>query len=110
MKCPIPGDGCIGNNSYASMQSPPSAGIEIAFTETDYSFNERNAANTVRLALQGRLATNVTVGVTAMLYDDLVSSGVQLTGEFPEVPPSDPISPNRASGLSVIITSSVPIQ
>ncbi len=83
----------------------------VAFTETDYSVNERYAAITVRLALQGRLATDVTVGVTAMLYDDLVSSGVQLTGEFPEVPPSNPKSPNRrASGLSVIITSFVPIQ
>ncbi len=57
----------------------------------------------VHVEAMGRRDTDVTVRVTSILYDDLVTSGIQLPADFPGLPPSNPKSPNRANGLSIYL-------
>ncbi len=84
-----------------------STGIEIEFSESDYSASEGDEEIVVRVQTSGRRATPVTVRVTPMNYDDFINLGKPLPAEFPDVPPSndgpgvlpDNIkSPNRAIG------------
>ncbi len=76
--------------------------IEIKFSDSDYSVSERAGEITVSVKIavlvptEGRRATNVTVRVTPLNYDDFLSLGVALPFDFPTVPDLDVYSPNRA--------------
>ncbi len=63
---------------------------------SDYSVNEREGEITVLVQTEGRRATNVTVRVTPLNYDDFLSLGVAFPGDFPTVPDLVVYSPNRA--------------
>ncbi len=71
--------------------------IEIKFSESCYSVNERAGEITVEVQTEGRRATNVTVRVTPLNYDDFLSLGVALPSDFPTVPELVVNSPNRAT-------------
>ncbi len=71
--------------------------IEIKFSESCYSVNEREGEITVRVQAEGRRATNVTVRVTPLNYDDFLSLGVAFPSNFPTVPDLILNSPNRAT-------------
>ncbi len=84
-----------------------STGIEIEFSESDYSTSEGDEEIVVRVQTSGRRATPVTVRVTPMIYDDFLKLGKPLPADFPDVPLSndgpdvlldDIKSPNRATG------------
>lgn len=74
-------------------------GIDIQFTETDYVTDEGDQAVVVAVQVKGRWATDVAVFVTPLDYDELRSSRAPLPPDFPEVPASEPWSPNRANGV-----------
>ncbi len=81
-----------------------STGIEIIFTESDYSASEGDGEIVVRVQTTGRRSTPVTVRVTPMSYDEVLLLGKPLPSDFPDVPPSNDGSPgsikslNRATG------------
>ncbi len=70
--------------------------IEIKFLDSDYSVNEREGEITVSVQTEGRRATNVTVRVIPLNYDDFLSLGVEFPSDFPSVPDLVVNSPNRA--------------
>ncbi len=70
--------------------------IGIKFTASDYSVNEQAGEITVGVQTEGRHATNVTVRVTPLNYDDFLSLGVAFPSDFPTVPDLVVNSPNRA--------------
>ncbi len=83
-----------------------STGIEIIFTESDYSASEGDGEIVVRVQTSGRRATPVTVRVTPINYDEFVLLGKPFPSGFPDVEPSndgpgvdpdDIKSPNRAN-------------
>ncbi len=70
--------------------------IEIKFSESDYRVNEHEGEIAVLVQTEGRRATNVTVRVTPLNYDDFFFLGVAFPSDFPTVPDLVVYSPNRA--------------
>ncbi len=60
-----------------------STGIEIIFTESDYSASEGDGEMVVRLHTSGRRATPVTVRVIPMKYGEYLDLGDPLPSGFP---------------------------
>ncbi len=92
-------------------------GIEVVFSESDYSANEYDQKVFVMVQTEGKRATPVTLQVTPLNYDDFISLDKPLPSGFPDVPSSNdyfdvPLSeitsPNRAmAGQLIMVDNTV---
>ena len=73
--------------------------IDIRFSLAHFSANEGDGEIEIALSVVGRHATDVSVRVTALNYDDFISRGFVVGTNFTALPDQNPKSPNRANGV-----------
>ena len=74
-----------------------STGVVVRFSQLDYSAPEQNEEIVVTVQTEGRHASNLTVQVVPLSFNDYLALGKQLPEDFPDVPDFNTKCPNRAN-------------